>query len=149
MIKQATVRVPASVSNLGPGFDCLGVAVSLYNIVRVERAATREGLPKVFDDAARRFFKQSRVRPFAFTCSVRENLPRSRGPSNVPPVMKTTRPLSESMRELYPRRSAITASELRLGELPAQTHGQFHADLFTEHRQRIARHVRSELLHDQ
>jgi homoserine kinase len=33
----ATVRVPATTSNLGPGFDTLGVALKLYNTVRVER----------------------------------------------------------------------------------------------------------------
>lgn len=31
MIKSVTVRVPATTANLGPGFDCVGVALSLYN----------------------------------------------------------------------------------------------------------------------
>jgi len=31
MIKRYKVRVPASTSNLGPGFDCLGAALTLYN----------------------------------------------------------------------------------------------------------------------
>lgn len=30
-----TVTVPASAANLGPGFDCLGLALSLYNRVRM------------------------------------------------------------------------------------------------------------------
>ena len=30
------LRVPATSANLGPGFDCLGLAVALYNEVRVE-----------------------------------------------------------------------------------------------------------------
>lgn len=34
-----TVRVPATIANLGPAFDALGVAVSLYNSVEVEIAA--------------------------------------------------------------------------------------------------------------
>lgn len=34
-----TVRVPASTSNCGPGFDTLSVALSLYNFVRVRRHA--------------------------------------------------------------------------------------------------------------
>jgi len=29
--KRVTIRVPASTSNLGPGFDCLGLALDLYN----------------------------------------------------------------------------------------------------------------------
>lgn len=31
-----TVKVPATSANLGPGFDCLGLAVDLYNIFKVE-----------------------------------------------------------------------------------------------------------------
>lgn len=31
MINSVTVRVPATTANLGPGFDCLGAALTLYN----------------------------------------------------------------------------------------------------------------------
>ena len=31
-----TIKVPATSANLGPGFDCLGLAVSMYNTVEVE-----------------------------------------------------------------------------------------------------------------
>src|SRR5262245_9174568 len=34
------VRVPASSANLGPGFDVLGLALTLYNDVLVEEAAS-------------------------------------------------------------------------------------------------------------
>ena len=30
------VRVPATSANMGPGFDCLGVAVKLYNEIEIE-----------------------------------------------------------------------------------------------------------------
>lgn len=30
------VKVPATTANLGPGFDCLGMALNLYNIIEVE-----------------------------------------------------------------------------------------------------------------
>lgn len=33
---QVTVRVPGSAANLGPGFDCLGLALGYYDEVRVE-----------------------------------------------------------------------------------------------------------------
>lgn len=33
MIPQVTVRVPATSANLGPGFDCLGLALSLFHTV--------------------------------------------------------------------------------------------------------------------
>ncbi|KAH9090027.1 hypothetical protein Ae201684P_014782 [Aphanomyces euteiches] len=42
-----TVRVPATTANMGPGFDCIGMAVDIWNEVTVERAAefslTNEG----------------------------------------------------------------------------------------------------------
>ncbi len=31
-----TVKVPATSANMGPGFDCIGVALALYNMVSVE-----------------------------------------------------------------------------------------------------------------
>lgn len=33
-----TVQAPATTANLGPGFDCLGMAVGLYNTVELKRA---------------------------------------------------------------------------------------------------------------
>lgn len=30
------VRVPATSANLGPGFDCIGMAIDLYNVIEVE-----------------------------------------------------------------------------------------------------------------
>ena len=33
---KVSVRVPATIANLGPGFDCLGLALPLYNEVTVE-----------------------------------------------------------------------------------------------------------------
>ena len=33
-----SIRVPATLSNLGPGFDVLGFAVSLHNTFHIERA---------------------------------------------------------------------------------------------------------------
>lgn len=35
MIRRVTVRVPASTANLGPGFDCLGMALDIYNAVSI------------------------------------------------------------------------------------------------------------------
>jgi len=37
-MRKVTVQVPASTANLGPGFDTLGLALSLYNILEVEEA---------------------------------------------------------------------------------------------------------------
>jgi homoserine kinase len=79
-MQQVTVRVPASTSNLGPGFDCLGVALRIYNSVTVTRGRELEQpYPQIVSDAAVRFFKQTRRRMFRFSFSIVEEIPRSRG----------------------------------------------------------------------
>ncbi|MGB9474394.1 MAG: homoserine kinase [Candidatus Udaeobacter sp.] len=79
-MQQVTVRVPASTSNLGPGFDCLGVALRIYNRVTVTSGRSPEQPhPKIVSQAAGRFFKQSRSRIFPFSFSIVEEIPRSRG----------------------------------------------------------------------
>ena len=79
-MQQVTVRVPASTSNLGPGYDCLGVALQLHNSVTVVRGKiSRSSHPRIVSDAAERFFKQTRRRAFSFSCSIMERIPRCRG----------------------------------------------------------------------
>lgn len=39
MTNTVTVRVPATTANLGPGFDCVGVALSLYNQFEFSRVS--------------------------------------------------------------------------------------------------------------
>ena len=75
---QVTVRVPASTSNLGPGFDCLGVALRIYNEVTLRRRAG-ESPGKMVDAASQAFFEQAAIRPFAFSCSISSEIPPSRG----------------------------------------------------------------------
>ena len=79
-MQQVTVRVPASTSNLGPGYDCLGVALRLYNSVTLMRGkAPRSSHPRIVSDAAERFFEQTRSRAFSFSYSIVERVPRCRG----------------------------------------------------------------------
>jgi homoserine kinase len=78
IMEAVTVRVPASTSNLGPGFDCLGVALRLYNNVTVARKTTRP-LDPIVHDAATRFFAQTKRKPFAFSCAIDGNVPSARG----------------------------------------------------------------------
>jgi homoserine kinase len=40
MARSVTVKVPATSANMGPGFDCLGIALDIWNTVRVETEAT-------------------------------------------------------------------------------------------------------------
>ncbi len=79
-MQQVTVRVPASTSNLGPGYDCLGVALRFYNSITMVRGKIhRSSHPRIVSDAAERFFKQTRRRTFSFSCSIVEQVPRCRG----------------------------------------------------------------------
>ena len=73
-----TVRVPASTSNLGPGFDCLGVALRIYNNVTVRRGGA-EWKSIMMREAADFFFQRSACRPFAFTAKITGDVPTSRG----------------------------------------------------------------------
>ena len=79
-MQQVTVRVPASTSNLGPGYDCLGVALRLYNSVTLVRGnRPRISHVRIVSDAAERFFKRTRRRAFSFSYSIVEQIPRCRG----------------------------------------------------------------------
>ncbi len=88
----ADVRVPGTTSNLGPGFDTLGIALSVYNRIRVSRAShpgiaitsplsddARPGATAVVRDAARLFFRRTRQRPFGFDIHLSGNVPIARG----------------------------------------------------------------------
>lgn len=77
-MQQVTIRVPASTSNLGPGFDCLGVALRLYNEVTISRGRG-EPSPKMVTSAADSFFKRAAAKRFAFRCNIAGEIPQSRG----------------------------------------------------------------------
>jgi homoserine kinase len=79
-MQQVTVRVPASTSNLGPGYDCLGVALHVHNSVTILRGRMpRSSHPRIVSDAAERFFNEVRRRAFSFSVSIAEQVPRCRG----------------------------------------------------------------------
>jgi homoserine kinase len=79
-MQQVTVRVPASTSNLGPGYDCLGVALRLCNSVTLFRGKMpRTSHPPIVSVAAERIFKQARRRAFSFSWSIVEQIPQCRG----------------------------------------------------------------------
>ena len=72
-------RIPATTANIGPGYDCLGVAVRLYNKVAVRRddeAVAENGMARTAADI---FWKASGVAPFNFEWNVQGDVPRSRG----------------------------------------------------------------------
>lgn len=78
MISEATVRVPATSANLGPGFDCLGVALQLYNHLTVSIHLSEIAHPMA-DQAANVFFQRSGVSPLRFGWQMCGDVPRSRG----------------------------------------------------------------------
>lgn len=77
-MQQVTVRVPGSTSNLGPGFDCLGVALRLYNQITISRgrAGREDPMVRVAADA---FFARAQRKPFPFRCAIAGDVPSSRG----------------------------------------------------------------------
>src|SRR3712207_1346362 len=78
IMEAVTVRVPASTSNLGPGFDCLGVALRIYNsvtVVRGRRGRRRE----MVDEAADAFFVRAEAKAFPFHARITGDVPVSRG----------------------------------------------------------------------
>jgi homoserine kinase len=75
---QVTVRVPASTSNLGPGFDCLGVALRIYNEITISRGRG-ERLSEMVREAGAAFFDRASLKPFAFSCAITGDIPQSRG----------------------------------------------------------------------
>jgi homoserine kinase len=77
-VQQVTVRVPASTSNLGPGFDCLGVALSLYNNITVSRGK-RGAVSGMIRDAARKFFAAAQCKAFEYSCDIKGDIPIARG----------------------------------------------------------------------
>jgi homoserine kinase len=77
-MQQVTVRVPASTSNLGPGFDCLGVALRIYNEVTISRGRG-ESSGTMVNSAVVSFFKRTSTKPFPFSCNITGEIPPSRG----------------------------------------------------------------------
>ena len=82
-MKTVIVKVPGTTSNLGPGFDCLGVALGIYNRVTVTSAPGKVpgGVEKteMARTAAARFFRRTKIKPFPFRCLIAGDVPVSRG----------------------------------------------------------------------
>ena len=79
-MRSVTVRVPASTSNLGSGFDTLGLAVNLYTKVIVSRVTSIfAGQPQIVGEAAKLFFRCAKVSPVPFDIEITGNIPVARG----------------------------------------------------------------------
>ena len=87
-----TVRVPATTANLGPGFDCMGMALSLWNRIRVRCdspagiTVSGEGEGHIRRDkgnliyrAAERLFQEAGAAETEFQITAWQEVPLSRG----------------------------------------------------------------------
>ncbi len=77
-MNEAIISVPATSANLGPGYDCLGVALRLYNRVTVRRGGPPQS-HVMASNAAARFFSASQIEPHAFHWEIEGDVPQSRG----------------------------------------------------------------------
>lgn len=88
----ATVRVPGTTANLGPGFDTLGIALRLYNRVRVESDPgkaividspiaddARAGATAMLSEASDAFFKRAKKKGHGFHIRLDGDVPIARG----------------------------------------------------------------------
>jgi homoserine kinase len=78
-MKSVTARVPASTSNLGSGFDTLGLAVTLYNRVTLSKAPSAPKHSPIIQEAGTAFFRRAKVSRFGFEVSITGNIPIARG----------------------------------------------------------------------
>ena len=81
-MNEVTIRVPATTANLGPGYDCLGVALQIHNrvtVVRVSASAPASGSDAMAAAAAEKFFAASGVTAFPFSWTITGEVPRARG----------------------------------------------------------------------
>ncbi len=83
------IKVPATSANLGPGFDCMGVALGLYNTFTFEKMKSGlvvEGSEKSFDDednliytSMKRCFEKIGYEPKGLKITAESDVPVSRG----------------------------------------------------------------------
>lgn len=85
-----TVRVPATTSNIGPGFDTLGIALKLHNQISiretdepaVERVDALRHSPAALTitrEAADAFFRRSKIKPHGALIEVKGDVPATGG----------------------------------------------------------------------
>ncbi len=102
----AAVRIPASTSNLGPGFDCLGLALRLYNTVTVARTSHARSHQGMIEETAAAFFQRAaggKVAPFDFEVRIEGEIPISRGlGSSVTVRLGVLLGLAQLVAEIFP-----------------------------------------------
>jgi homoserine kinase len=81
-LSRVSVCVPASTSNLGPGFDCLGLALNLYNTTTISRDSEAKAPSGMIAATADAFFQRAlggKLKRFPFSVKIEGEIPVSRG----------------------------------------------------------------------
>ena len=90
-LERATIRVPATSANLGPGFDCMGLALELWNEAIVTAGISKvtvsgigaDSLPKnhtnVIASSAERTFRELGIDPIPLSFDCHNMIPLARG----------------------------------------------------------------------
>ena len=103
---QVHVRVPASTSNLGPGFDSLGLALQLYNTITITRSESAKAAHGMIGETASAFFQKAtggKIAPFGFEAKIEGDIPISRGlGSSVTVRLGVLMGLAELVRDSFP-----------------------------------------------
>ena len=82
MTRSLTVRVPATSANLGPGFDCLGIALDLWGRITLtegESGNSDEPMAHMALVAARKAFERARKDTPALSARYEGDIPIARG----------------------------------------------------------------------
>ena len=125
------VRVPASTSNLGPGFDCLGLALQLYNTTTLTRTHDAKAPHGMIGETATAFFQRAtggKIAPFAFDTRIEGDIPISRGlGSSVTVRLGVLMGLAELVRDSFPvTREQILTLLIELEGHPDNAVPSFH-----------------------
>ena len=83
MATAVTIRVPATSANLGPGFDCLGMALDVWATIKLDRsgrASNNDPMATMALTAARKVFSQcGQEPPGGLTATYEGDIPIARG----------------------------------------------------------------------
>jgi homoserine kinase len=88
------VRVPATSANLGPGFDVIGVALSIFNEVWVEGSDKKLEI-EIFNEGADKISKDENNLVYRSFCKVFERV--NKNPKSIKLVLKNTIPLARGL----------------------------------------------------
>ncbi|VVM06650.1 homoserine kinase [Methylacidimicrobium cyclopophantes] len=77
---ECRIRVPATTTNFGPGFDAFGAALRLYNWTTLRVGTGVDGvLSPMVQEAADAFFRAAGLSNFPFDCRISGEVPCARG----------------------------------------------------------------------